>query len=318
VAQDWHEIDPWTQTYVESTPATQGAASPQIVGLDRLTESWEELDPWWDVYTETGHETAIQICELLAQSNDAWKHSDGPFETDPLVADLTRERFLRGPLQPSSELKWSRWLAQLLGPSDALVRELFGVPVEQPPNEVARETRLPNQDGGFRRADIMVCHAEHGVSIEVKLHDENYGKTAETAKLVEQHYDQQEWKHVLLIPKRQKRRLDTIVSPPVRSCDNGQFQIAWDDPGPIAVLYWRDVAAAIRSVLRRGDVVDDHWAANAYLFCSVVEQQLIGFQPQPVVKRMADPASVVDMLQPISIADTFEEQLTYLQSLLNS
>lgn len=318
LAQQWQEIDSWARTYVESIPATQGATSPQGVGLNHVIDRWEELDPWWDVYTETGHETAIQICELIAQSNDVWKHSDGPFETDPLAADFTRKRCLRGPLQPSGELKWSQWLAQLLGPSDALIRELFEVPVEQPPSEVVREARLPNRDGGFRRADIVVCHAEHGISIEVKLDDENYGKTAETAKLVERHYDQQEWEHVLLLPRRQKRRLDTIVSPSLRSCDNGQLQIAWDDPGPITVLYWRDVAAAIRSILRRGDVVDDHWAANAYLFCSVVEQELIGFQSQPALKRMADPACVVDTIQPIFITNTLEEQLTYLQFRLNS
>lgn len=39
-------------------------------------------------------------------------------------------------------------------------------------------------------------------------------------------------------------------------------------PRPIDVLYWRDVTAAIRALLRRDDVVGVHWAASAYLFCA--------------------------------------------------
>lgn len=78
-------------------------------------------------------------------------------------------------------------------------------------------------------------------------------------------------------------------------------------------MYWRDVTAAIRSVLRRGVAVDDHWAANAYLFCAVAEQQLMNFQPQPVVRKVAGSANVVDTLRPIMLADSLEEQLTYLR-----
>lgn len=314
LAQHWQALEPWIQIYTDSALATQGSVSPEVVGLDRLANDWRELDPWWNAYSETGHETAIEIAELVRHSNEIWRDSNGPFDKDPLSADLTKDRFLRGPLQPGGELEWSQWLAQLLSPSDALVEELFDVQVDEPPSEVIREARLPKQNGGFRRADIVVRHAERAVSIEVKLGDENYGKTGETARLAEQKYDQQEWDHVLLLPKQQKQRLDAIVSPPIRFGNDGQLKIAWDEPGPITVLFWQDVAAAVRSVLRRGDVVDDHWAANAYLFCSVVEQELMGFKSQSAVEKMADPASVVNTLQPISIAYILEEQLTYLQS----
>lgn len=313
LAQYWDELDPWLQTPTEWSLLAQGSASARVFGLERLTDCWDELDSWWNVYAETGYETAVKISDLLEQSNDEWRNSDAPFDTDPLATNLTGEQFLRGPLQPSGEVEWSKWLAQLMRPSAALTTELFNITVDQAPSEVIREDQLSKQAGSFRRPDILLCHADRGVSIEVKLDDENYKKTAETAKLVERHYDDREWVHALLLPKGKKKRLNSILEPPLSSRHDDQLQVEWDDPGPVGVKYWRDVTAAMRSLLRRGAVVDDYWAANAYLFCAVAEQQIMNFQPQPAVERLADPANVVDTVQPIGIADTLEEQLTYLR-----
>lgn len=310
----WDEMDSWWQEYTDSSTVAQDSTTARGFVRQGLSETWDELDSWWDVYTETGHATAIELADLLDRSNDAWKQSDGPFDTDPLAADLTTDRLRRGPLQPSTEVRWSQWLAQLLAPSAALVTELFGVEVGQSPEEVLREDQLSKQDGSFRRPDILVCHADQGVSIEVKLGDENYQKTAETARLVERHYDDREWTHALLLPKGKIGRLSSIVEPSVSPRPDGQLQVEWNDPGSISVIHWRDVTAAIRSLLRRGDVVDDQWAANAFLFCAVAEQQLMGFKPQPVIERLAAPATVVDTIQPIKFADTLEEQLTYLRA----
>lgn len=313
LTDSWAELDLWWQEYTDSSPVVQGATSSRVLVTKQLTDSWDELDPWWVVYTETGHEKAVEIAKLLNLSNDEWRHSNSSFETDPLAVDLTMDRFRRGPLQPRNEVEWSRWLAQLMASSPALVTELFDVNVDQPPVEVIREDQLSKQDGSFRRPDILVFYADHGVSIEVKLDDENYQKTADTARLVEHHYGDREWTQALLLPKRKKERLGSIVSSPVRDRFDGQLQIEWDDPGPISVIFWSDVTAAIRSLLRRGEVVDDHWAANAYLFCAVAEQQIMGFQPQPVMDRLAAPANVVDAVQPIWLTNTLGEQLTYLR-----
>ena len=117
---------------------------------------------------------------------------------------------------------------------------------------------------------------------------------------------------MLLLPKRKQSNLASIVKPEIDRGTGGQDQIQWDDPGPIDVIYWQDVMAAIRSVLQRGEIVDDHWAANAYLFCGLAEQQILQFQPQSVVEQLADPMNVIDTIQPIRIAGTLEEQLTYL------
>ncbi|MFP8955055.1 hypothetical protein ACLI4Z_19175 [Natrialbaceae archaeon A-arb3/5] len=314
----WNAVDPWWETYTTSSSLLSESTTTRVTDTDWLTDSWKNLDSWWNAFAETGHEIATQLTELFERSNDEWANSDAPFSTDPLAADLTGERIARGPLRPSNEVAWSRWLGRLLGPSTALVTELFDVQIGTPPFEVVWEDRLSKREGGFRRPDILLCGADRGVSIEVKLEDENYRKTPETARLVERHYSDKEWSHVLLLPKRKRSSLESIVRAEIDRDTNGQVQVQWDDPGPIDVVYWRDVTAAIRAVLRRGDIVDDHWAANAYVFCGLVEQQLLNFQPQSVLEHLADPVNVVDTVQPVRIADTLEQQLTYLSERIES
>jgi hypothetical protein len=308
----WDDLDTWWDQYKTTT------GDPTQYDSTSHGDDWGELDPWWKTYTKIGHQTAREIAAVLEDSNAAWDQSPGPFDTDPLAADLTGVQFERGPLQPGNEVDWSRWLAQLLTPSAALVRELFDVSVNHPPTEVRREDRLEKSEEGFRRPDILVYQADRGISIEMKLNDENYGKTAETAALVEEHYNEYDWTHMLLLPKRQHTRLATIVEPPVTAADDEQPQVQWDEPGPITVLHWCDVTRTLRSLLCRGEIVDTHWAANAYLFCAVAEQQLLHFKPVPVIQQLADPSTVVDTIQPIGMADTLEEQLTYLRSRLES
>jgi len=310
---DWAHLDSWWSASTQTNPAGQDPDLLRVLDKEWLTDSWDEIDPWWDIYTETGYDKAKQIAELLDKSNDEWARSPGPFDTDPLAADLTGRRVSRGPLQPNGEVEWSRWLAQLLRPSAALVTELFDVTVSQAPSEVSREEQLSKEEGAFRRPDVLVFHSDRGISIEVKLGDENYQKTSETAALVERHYNDLEWDHTLLLPKRKQERLASIVKPPLDRGAGGRLTVEWDKPGSIDVLYWRDVTAAIRSTLRRGEVVDDHWAANAYLFCAVAEQQIMGFQPQPVVEQLIASADVVNTLRPIMLADTLNEQLTHLR-----
>jgi len=316
-AQSWSDLDSWWQLST-TTAAAYGTDTTQVLEPDRLREDWTALDSWWETYAETGDETAVALADLLDRANDQWAQSATPFDTDPLAADLTRERFLRGPLQPGVEVEWSRWLAQLLSPSGRLVAELFDTPTTQPPDDVRREDRLPKPGSGFRRPDILVCQPDYGVSIEVKLGDENFQKTRETAALVEHHYDDREWMHVLLLPKGQRQRLAGKIRPPLVDGALARSQIAWDNPGPVEVLCWRDVSAALRTILCRGAGEDAHWTANAYLLCAVIEQRIVDFQPQPVVERLADPVDVVDRMQPIGVADTLEQQLRYLRERLEA
>ncbi len=309
----WDDLDSWWSTYTDSSAASRASTSDRVIAPDRLGECWDDLDPWWTIYTQTGYETAVQISDLLTQSNKEWASSEIQFDTDPLAGGLTGDQFSRGPLQPSTELEWSQWLARLLRSSGELVAELFDVPTTRSPNTVIREDRLSKRDGGSRRPDILVKYPDYGISIEVKLDDENYQKTAETARLVERHYDNRTWDHLLLLPKRQAGRLDSIVDAQLDRMQDGQPQIQWDDPAPVDVLFWQDITAAIRSVLQSDVAVDDHWAANAYLFCAIAEERLMNFQPQPVIERLAEPTNVVDTIQPIGMADALEEQLMYLR-----
>ena len=311
--QCWDDLDPWWRELTKSSPVEMESTLGAVIDSNWLADSWPDLDPWWDVYAEMGHETAIELSKLLEESINEWAKSSALFDTDPLAVDLTRNRVSRGPLQPGNEVEWSRWLAQLLRPSKPLVTELFEVSVENPPTEVIREDRLSKEAGGFRRPDVLVCHRDRGISIEVKLDDENYRKTPETAELVEQHYADREWIHTILLPKRQTGRLESTVMPPIETDTDGKRYLDWETPGPIQVLYWQDVTAAIRSVLRRGAEVDDHWAANAFLFCAIAEQQLMNFQSEEDVQRLADPHSVVDTVVPIGVANSLEQQLKYLR-----
>lgn len=96
LANSWTDLDPWWQAFAESPLRIRSPTPWRAFDRPRLTSSWGELDPWWAVYTETGHATAGKIVDLLNQSNDEWQQSDAPFDTDPLAADLTSDRFQRG------------------------------------------------------------------------------------------------------------------------------------------------------------------------------------------------------------------------------
>lgn len=310
LADCWDELDPWWRAYADTSPHVRTPATMRALAGELLTGSWDELDPWWDIYTETGHETAVELANLLERSNEEWAQSAAPFDTDPLASAVTSDQ---GPLLPSNEEGWSDWLARLLRPSAALVTELFDVEIDQCPDEVIREDRLVKEDDSHRRPDILIIGTDRGVSIEVKLDDPDYGKTEETAGLIECGYPRREWTHTLLLPKRNIGNLRSSVELSDRPGPGERPQIGWEKPAPVSVVYWGDVTAAIRSLLLRGDAVDDHWAANAYLFCAAVEQQIMNFQPQPVIDDMACPANVLDTIQPISLAGVLGQQLTFLR-----
>jgi hypothetical protein len=307
----WEDLDKWWRSCRDSTLPAPGAGSTRASINERLTDSWEEFEPWWDIYTEIGRDTAVEIADLFVQSNEEWRTSVAAFDTDPLASTVNRTN---GPLLPSTEEGWSDWLANLLRRSPGFVAELFDVTVDQPPDQVIREKQLSKEEGGFRRPDILVLYPDRGVSIEVKLGDPHYGKTSETAWLTENEYSEQTWTHTLLLPQRYTSRLRANVEPSVSDHPDYGLQVEWETPGPVSVIYWREVTEAIRTLLCRGETVDDHWAANAYLFCAAVEQRILNFATQPMIEQMAEPASVVDETNGFRLAGELEEQLTYLSA----
>lgn len=58
---------------------------------------------------------------MLELSNTVWVASDAPFDTNPLATDVSEGAAPRGPYQLSNVVAWSRWLAQVLRPSGALI-----------------------------------------------------------------------------------------------------------------------------------------------------------------------------------------------------
>lgn len=344
---DWGTLDPWWSIYIKVTTVAEDSTSIRTLhskkrsdwwsNIDSLWETnpilpshshgstaspkpikkkqtalWEDLDPWWDTYTDTGHDTVVAIADLLKESNNVWERSEAPFDADPLASRLTRDQL---PLLPSDEQEWSDWLARLLQPSAALVSEVFDVPVDESPSNVEREDQISKDQGSFRRPDILIFQATRGISVEVKLGDEHYEKTAETATLIETEYSDQEWIHTLLLPSAKMERLESRINPDIQYHADGSQQIMWDDPESVSVIHWRDVCTAVRTVLREGEAINNHWSASAYLFCAAIEQQILSYQPKPTIDRLADPVTPVDQFQAIAVADKLEEQLTYLNTM---
>ena len=106
-----------------------------------------------------------------------------------------------------------------LAQSGQLVTALFETATTTPPEDVTLGDRLETGDGGHRRPDILLHDTTTSISIEVEFYDENYRKTAETARLIEEAYDEQEWQHTLLLPKKQMSRLQRVVDPPVETAE---------------------------------------------------------------------------------------------------
>lgn len=314
---DWEILDPWWTIFADRTPSNGINARNVVLNTARQAQVWPELDEWWAVYTETGHETAIVIRDLLVASNERWAAGRGPFDSDPLANDVAIERSLLGPLQPADELQWSYWLAELLR-SPAFAEQVLGRAFADEQIAVVREDSYDRESAdGQRRADIVLQQSDIGVSIEVKLFDTNYTKTAETAALVEGAARNLDWSHYLLLPRSQRESLVAAVDVPLETSENGTDYVKWDEPGPIQIVYWQDVATAARRLLQDSLIDNDQWNAAAYLFCGLVEQRLLDFQPLPVIRRMADAERVTDTTRPIQLGATLDEQLTHLQQIVD-
>lgn len=310
---EWEMLDPWWTTFADQTTPIRASVRNMVLNTARQAQVWPDFDAWWAVYTETGHETAIVIRDLIEASNERWATGRGPFDTDPLATDVAIERSLLGPLQPADELQWSYWLAELLRVPAFAEQVLSRVFTDEPIEAVREDSYEREGVDGSRRADIVLRQSGIGVSIEVKLFDTSYAKTAETAALVEGATPHLEWSHSLILPKSQRGALVDDVDVPLETIDGGTECLMWDEPGPVQVIYWRDIATAARRLLRDGLIEDDQWNAAAFLFCGLIEQRLLKFQPLPVIQRMADAERVTDTTRPIRMGATLDEQLTHLE-----
>jgi hypothetical protein len=199
-----------------------------------------------------------------------------------------------------------------------LIDELLDIAHEGTPDSVETEAHLPGRSETTRYEDILINYPGGGVSIEVKIGDTNLQKTVETAALVERHHSG-DWTHILLMPAYQHSELrDTFgealtepaAGPPtITATPFGNREIE------VQVRNWKEISTALRAIIQRNQELAPHWAASAYIFCTLIEQRILGFAPRPLVERLADADDIVqdDASLAVSIGD-IETEISYLRA----
>ena len=309
----WGQIDRWWGAYVEDFSLVEVPKTSVTLDNRFTNDSWDELDPWWDAYIASLHEDLTELQTVFIEVQNAWTTSESRFDEEPLAADWLSSPQVTAPIRTYQEENWSQWLAHLLQSAPPwLSQELFGSEFNQVPTSVEREAYLPDLVGSDRYADILVDYKEQAVSIEVKNGDEHYRKTTHTASLIESQRSKS-WYHVLLLPKHKLSAVQFSFSDQL--VESGyRPRIRSDESGDIAVLYWQDISSALRRLLQSDIELESHFEASAYLLCTLIEQQIAGFSPRPVVERIASTDDVVNTADsPIFAGRNIADQITYLR-----
>lgn len=310
----WDSVDTWWESFVETEPVVRTAERTRWLDDRWMMGGWETMDSWWAAFSAVREADVAEVLATLERSDREWEQSDSRFDVDPLATDWTPRPDTPGPLRPNQEENWSQWLAHLLrDPPSEFLGVLFGDDVGWSPEAVRREVHFQDSIDPDRYADILVLDGEQGVSIEVKRNDEHYWKTLHTAALIEAD-DTRNWQHFLLVPKYKDRAVRQTFGENISDPDDGQPVISVAGDPPITVLYWRDISTALRSVLKSGEVRDGHWAASAYLFCTLIEQKILQLIPTTTVDQIAASDDVIHASQTLSVATGgVDEQLQYLR-----
>ncbi|MFP9191369.1 hypothetical protein ACLI4Q_06885 [Natrialbaceae archaeon A-CW1-1] len=250
--------------------------------IDR-TAQWCAVDDWWKQASTTNTETVADLQALFEALNEQWRDSPACFDRDPLCAEWRGD----GPLRTSQEENWSQWAAHLCDTAPpTFTADLFGVPVTESPDRVQCEVPLSSDTTHDRRADILIQYPDTGISIEVKIDDENYAKTPDTARLIEHHDRKRTWKHYLLLPKSNHGALRATTG---SQLDDGETRSilrgTQPDEPDVAVLYWRDISQHLRQTLLTDATATPHWQANAYSFITIIETVLCQFAPAPLISN---------------------------------
>jgi len=199
-----------------------------------------------------------------------WDRRMHEFGGDPSAFDWADFR----PLRLSREEDWSDWLGWLFSTSTKgeLASVLFGGGLGSSAHSLGRPKVLreePSEDQE-RRADILLLWKPRlGIHIEVKVGDEQFGKTLETGRKLLAKHKVKEWRNYVLIP-------DESLAMWNESTKNEE---SWKRE--VEVLLWRDVARGIRNCLW-SKLEPMVWRTWAWTFCGAVEQELMGLVcPQP-------------------------------------
>ena len=192
-----------------------------------------------------------------------WEHKLKVFGGDLSTLDWSEFR----PLRLSREEDWSDWLAWLLKTSTTgdLAKTLFGEQVNRPAfvlklPDVKREPATKNR---HRRGDILVTWKSAGiaVNIEVKVGDEQFEKTFDTAKELKKENPANQWYDFILMPDESLPEWETVT-------------IGYVDKTSIKVILWRDVVRGLRSCLWQENELLV-WRVWAWTFCSAIEERVL-------------------------------------------
>ncbi|MCU4802388.1 hypothetical protein OB920_18590 [Halobacteria archaeon HArc-gm2] len=348
-ADDWPEIDSWWGTFQQGKPFIFAPSSirkmPEVardhhwstvdtlwdaletdhewlfadqsirkLSDDPAEDAWETVDEFWNRYAELQQNDLRELRKLMVELREAWTDGASQFDEDPLSADWRSVSQYEGPLRTTvTEEDWSQWLAHLLRTSSGpFAHELLGTP-NRSPNSVRREVVFFGNNSQ-RRVDILVEYEDIGVSIEVKRGDEHYGKTPETAGLVERR-DHRDWAHFLLLQEDKLSRLQQTFGDAIERSADGLATIRSDQSADIDVRHWQDVSRVLRWMLIEGREPDSHWEASAYLFITLIEQRILGLHSFSFVDpASAETAPATDVHR--LIAAEPDEQIDYLRAVL--
>jgi len=275
------------------------------------SEEWLDIDPWWNVYAEDQQKELDELHELMQQLSKQWKQSDCLFDQDPLAEDWSEESRKTGPIRPGLEENWSYWLTHLFRTSTGdFTEDLFGDRFDAKPEKVQCELVFYDEEGKDRRADILLKYERKGISIEVKIGDTNYGKTPQTAHLIEKE-DERDWDHHILVPKSKISIMRDILGSNYRDEGDSLPIISSERYPDIDVIYWWDVSRALRRTLLYGENENPHWQSSAYLFIDLIEQKISkiynkNFVDRNVVKEREPTFSDIKRISSIETQDQIE------------
>ena len=225
---------------------------------------WSGVDEFSSLALAYVNKRIEELEPLLVRSRAALEGLDG----DPCETDWRAFR----PLSEAREEDWSDWLHHFISTSTTGVfaSELFRGTKLRPDDcqspTVHREYKVMS-DGSSRRADlVLIWNGDHASSLEVKVGDQGFSKTRQTAAGVAKRHGEslRAWTHYILLP--------------LEDASTWHDEYAVGEPR-IEVLTWEDVAVALRIALRSSGERTT-WRVWAHGFCGLIEQQLLGIPPR--------------------------------------
>jgi hypothetical protein len=185
------------------------------------------------------------------------------------------------------------------------------------PTHVCCERAYHDEELHDRRVDILAEFEDLGMTIEVKIGDEHYGKTPQTAYLTEKHHHRDlDWTHYLLLPQSKSDALRDTFDDRLREEDERTvITPAVSEEQHVSVIYWSEVAQALRRTLLTDAEPSTHWIASAYLFTTLIEERILGFYALPVLDEHRTTSVGVSDVERLQSIDP-DDQITYLDEQL--